>query len=237
LDAEENFGAVALAELAASETKEDVWVAFSRAKKDANLVTLTSISNGDGKLTKSDQLRNDRSYLSYAATPKSLRWDQVRELVLDYEVVTVPSFSGDPHLGDLKFVDCQNNSFYIKVELTDGGKHDAGYLIIQLGSKSTGFTGGCSKADLPKNIIADTQPRVDAKKLGATKPITIAESQKAFGALYVKSISIVVDKGAPQTGANYKVRVHAANINGYKARNDLPIIGTSGEEPKNDPKK
>jgi hypothetical protein len=230
LDSEEEFVLVKLARAATSDAEPDVWLAYSRAQNDSPLVTLTSIGSADKILSRSDQLRNDRSYIAYVTKPKAIKWGDLDHLILEYEVVTGPSFSGDPRLGKLPFSDCENNSFYIKVDFVDAKDADAGYLIIRLGGKPPEFTTGCASASVNENVLKDPQPRVDAKKLGQEKLITVKQSQLDYGSLYVRSISIVVDKGSPPSDNNYKVRVISAQVGDIKALHEnIPIIGTIDE--------
>jgi hypothetical protein len=230
LKSEEEFGLVNLAKAATSDAEHDAWFAYSRAKNDSPLVTLTSIGSADKILSRSDQLRNDRSYIAYVTRPKALKWGELEHLILEYEVVTVPSFSGDPRLGKLPFSDCQNNSFYIKVDLVNAEGADAGYLIIRLGGKPPEFTAGCASASVSKDVLKDPQPRVDAKKLGQEKLITVKQSRTDYGSRYVRSISIVVDRGTAPSDNNYKVRVLSAQVGDIKALHEnIPIIGTIDE--------
>jgi len=213
--ADEEFGVENLGHALAQTSERDFWVGFSAALHESAdaLLTLSSIA-ADNTLPKPERLRNNRSYASFIARPNKLRWAGVKQLLIDYKVILDSSPSGDPRLPELKFSECANNSFYIKVDLTSDADKSPRFLIIRLGSENDDFKSGCSLASLStSNIILDTKPRVDASSLGQPKLMSVGDSQKRYGDLYIRSISVVVDRGTPQTNANYKVRLYRAMVN------------------------
>jgi hypothetical protein len=194
-------------------------------------VTLTSIVT-DPMLRPLEQARNDRSYVSYIAPLMKLTWDEVTKLILEYDYVAAPAFSDDTRIGKLKFSDCAHGSFRVRVALVSRDGLDAGTLNIYLGSTEQ-FKAGCAAVNLSKkNLMSETDdsaPRVDATTLHGkfTGPccMTVKESKAAYGELYVRSISVVVDQGGVKPIADYKVELSDASVNGIGIRKFLLVPG------------
>lgn len=110
------------------------------------------------------------------------------------------------------FSDCSRGSFYLLVALEDKGGKDAKKLKIHLGSSERNYTSGCDEAADKLNeinLMKSDEPRIE-------EGISIKDSQKKYGDLDVRSISLVVDQGGPEPVANYKVRVHDIRMNGIR---------------------
>ena len=59
--------------------------------------------------------------------------------------------------------------------------------------------------------------------------MTIAQTQQAYGNLFVRSVSVVVDQGVkPEARANYKVELYDASVNGTHANRDLRKVDIEG---------
>jgi hypothetical protein len=229
MTAPEEFGVEDLGGLIARASKKDVWIGFSTARGDPDsqgtLATLVSIRQGDGGSPARAKLKNDRSYVSYVPVPKSLTWDAVQKLAFDYDFVTGLGAPGHPWLKPLKFVDCNENSFYVKVSLIDPDGRDANDLIIRLGSPATDFSSGCTSSNWSRvNLISEDSKRVDARQLGTSELITVDRSKFLYGRRYVRAISIVVDKGRSTAAANYKARLLNAIVNDRVAKGELQVV-------------
>jgi hypothetical protein len=175
-------------------------------------VTLTSMAI-DASRPPIGQVRRTRSYASFIADPSSLRWRDVKllRLVYDFDVVTI---------GDLVFSDCARGSFYLLVDLVNKAGDEKKELPIYLGS-SDGFKSGCERAARQlngRNLVKNQDPRVAGG-------MTIRGSQHRYGYLYVRSISVVVDRGEGDSHANHRVRLYTAKVNGTW----LAGLGASGD--------
>jgi len=151
-------------------------------------------------------------------------WTGVHVVQLDYDfIANTTSSTDDPRLKELLFADCANNAFHVLILLEDKTGADAGQLKIRLGN-SNEFKDGCAAAKLSSiNLIDNSERRVESSKMPG-KLLTIAESQKLFVGLYVRSISVVVGPGSPAKAENYKVKLLEANVNGVKATDSLLVI-------------
>ena len=242
--ANEPYRAATRASVAGDKVSLTVSLAQARRVRAKEGVTLSSIAttkdgkNGDNYLPLGERIRNDRSYASFIAQPKTVRWGDVAKLQLNYQVVTDTSDQDDPRLGKLKLSDCADSSFYVRVALSNEDGSDAGVLIINLGSANQ-FTSGCAAAKL-SDLMDNTDARVDASRL-AVKPaclITVKESKEVYGKLFVRSISVVVDQGIhPKHTANYQVRLYDAIVRlgssekEFKATDFLAVVANSTFKP------
>ncbi|MEO8626662.1 MAG: hypothetical protein ABI612_00975 [Betaproteobacteria bacterium] len=151
---------------------------------------------------------------------KQLLWKDVSTLQLDYDVITSaepepddPLSNDDPRLKGLSFSDCANDAFYVLVALTDAEDKHARRLKIRLGTVHQ-FKDNCATAKLSQNnLITDPEQRVEASNMSDL--MTVQDSQKVLKDYYVRSISIVLDRGVPTTGtnySNYKVKLREATV-------------------------
>jgi len=233
-------------------SKEGTEFAFALQKAEytpaVDGITLTSIATitgdattddkdakkGDETLPTDERQRNDRSYASFIAVPGQLRWGSVGTLRLDYKfVVSESSPSGDPRLGNLKFQDCQNAAFYVLVALVDEKGDDVRKLKIRLG-ESDDFARLCAGDVLSgKNLITENDDRrVDVSGLPG-KLFSVRATQDMFRDLYVRSISVVVDRGTPDSPTNeahYKVELYEGNVEGVKTTASLLVVDEKSYE-------
>jgi hypothetical protein len=200
-----------------------------RATDGVSLISIGTTAQGrgaDSKLPPREQARNQRSYASYIAEKDRLRWKEVSRIKLDYDYVVDGSDPEDPRIGkEIGFDDCQNGSFYVLVKLAEAGGKNPQQLHIYLGAEHSGLS-KCFPADLSKkNLVKEDKPRV---QMPDGSYVNVEQSQAgAYGGLFVRSISIVVDQGRePGTRKNYKVELRDANINGSHANRDLYRVDT-----------
>lgn len=196
-------------------------------------VTLTSIVNDADKLTASEQARNQRSYAAFIAQPLRLQWKDVTWLTLTYQFITGNSFSGDPRIGNLLFSDCAGSAFRLEVALATKEGADVGSLIVNLGSQNK-FSSGCAAAAnglSGTNLVGNPDSRVDPSFLLGTLAgkccMTLTQSQRKYGNLFVRSASVVVDQGKlPAVPArSYKVNLLEGVVNAASSSNSLVVAG------------
>jgi hypothetical protein len=207
-------------------------------------VALTSVGTdqnperGDGYLPATEQARNNASYVTYIPRPRSLPWKDVRELTLRYDYGMGESDTADLRLPKrLKFSDCLNGSFRLRVALTDDKDVEAGILNVYLGS-SGDFRTGCAAAAKTlagQNLVKRNERRVDASQLDARQKccISFSEAQRLFGHLFVRSISVVVDRGIPaiEQPVHFKVDLRDAIVNGARSRQRLATVDPKRYQP------
>ena len=199
-------------------------------------VTLTSIAT-DAALPELERARNDSAYVAFIPEPRSLRWKDVAVLQLKYALTTSPplSDSGDPRLGDLAFVDCPAATvgvFRIEVALRDKDDvTDVGRLVINLGNGGnlTANCGTLSNVNLVDEGGARVDPSFLSGSLASTNSMTVKQSQGKYGNLVVRSLTVVLDRGAGASNAadNYKVVLEQARVNESLATDTLVVVDPS----------
>ena len=229
----QDFGMESVAYAAAEHSEHDFWVSYTTANEPRSEppkwipathgVVLTAIAtDADVPVTEEERLRNDRAYASFIARPSHLFWKDVDELTLSYEFVVGEASAEDPRfLRQLDFQDCRNAAFYVRVVLVDGEGNDIKKLKIRLGA-SDDYKSGCAGNHETNIVSKSEEKRVDASEPGGPeRMLTVEQSMIEYGLLYVRSISVVIDRGSPATGDNYRVNLYEATVNGVRATDSL----------------
>jgi len=224
---EPRFGVEELFYSVSKEFDGNFWVYFIASSKDyvadKTGVALTSIVSKKPPAPE-DPERYKVSYASFIAPPLKLQWNAVGDLTLKYGYV-----KGD----------CSNGSFRLDVALVEKreGKSegytkevevDAGKLRIYLGDAKD-VKNRCASANLSGSLLSDTALRADCRSVlkgeGCPGDITIAESQKRYAKLYVRSISVVLDQGVSgdaKPPGDQMVKLDEAIVNDHRLTTGIP---------------
>ena len=192
-------------------------------------------------LPPADRMSNDVCSMSWVpSTTTRPQFKALSELTLKFSdfVVALNVESGDSRLGLLDFTDC-TACFRVEIDLVDadgvsqvapGGKA----LTVYLGSSGPSFQDNHGDTQSPfalvstGALVADGNLRVDGSGMASPTAccISFADARKnnPYGKLFVRSITVVIDKGLGQAG-NHQVQDLEAIVNGNSSNSAMQTIG------------